>query len=59
LIRYVQKSRRNTSKRRKLLWLGGLVTAGITVVIGLTIGRKKNAGNDKAWFKSLLDLMSF
>ncbi|KAL3783394.1 hypothetical protein ACHAWO_012865 [Cyclotella atomus] len=59
LIRYVQKPRRNTSKRRKLLWLGGLVTAGITVVIGLTIGRKKNAGNDKGWFKCLLDLVSF
>jgi Ras family protein T1 len=60
LVNFAKRPRRNTSKRRKLIWLGGLVTAGITVVIGFTIGRKKKAdGSEKSWFKCLLDLMSY
>ncbi|KAL7522977.1 hypothetical protein ACHAWX_007755 [Stephanocyclus meneghinianus] len=51
--------RRNAEKKRKLLWLGGLVTAGITVVIGLAICRKKKDGNEKSWFKSLFDFVSY
>jgi len=51
--------RRNAEKKRKLLWLGGLVTAGITVVIGLAICRKKKDGNEKSWFKSLFAFVSY
>jgi hypothetical protein len=60
LVNFAKRPRRNTSKRRKLIWLGGLVTAGITVVIGFTIGRKKKAdGSEKSWLKCLLDLVSY
>ncbi|KAL3811580.1 hypothetical protein ACHAXA_006865 [Cyclostephanos tholiformis] len=33
--------KRVVAKRRKILWIGGLVTAGITVVLGFTFGGKK------------------
>lgn len=59
LIDFAQRPQQDRSKRRKLVWLGCLVTAGITVVLGLTIGRKKKSGNDKGWFKCLLDLVAY
>ncbi|KAL3799822.1 LOW QUALITY PROTEIN: hypothetical protein HJC23_010472, partial [Cyclotella cryptica] len=51
--------RRKAANKRKLLWFGGIVTAGITVVIGLTICRKKKGGTEKSWLKSLFAFVSY
>jgi len=36
--------KQRAAKRRKALWIGGLVTAGITVVLGLTVTGKRKGG---------------
>lgn len=59
LVDFTQRPHRDRSKRRKLVWLGCLVTAGITVVLGLTIGRKRKTGYEKSWLKSFLDLVAY
>eukprot|EP00581_Thalassiosira_minuscula_P006595 CAMPEP_0183703718 /NCGR_PEP_ID=MMETSP0737-20130205/1358_1 /TAXON_ID=385413 /ORGANISM="Thalassiosira miniscula, Strain CCMP1093" /LENGTH=859 /DNA_ID=CAMNT_0025930515 /DNA_START=80 /DNA_END=2659 /DNA_ORIENTATION=- len=44
--------KRNAAKRKKALWIGGLVTAGITVVLGLALTRKKKVVSERGgWFK--------
>jgi hypothetical protein len=45
LVSYAKRPRRNRSKKRKLIWFGGLVSASIAVVIGFTIGRKRKVGS--------------
>ena len=59
LVSFARRPRRRTSARKRLLWLGGLVSVGITVVIGLTIRRSKTTARDKTWFKCIVDLVSY
>ena len=59
LVSFAQRPRHRTSTRRRLLWLGGIVTVGISVVIGLTIGKKRTIGHDKTWFKCFVDLVLY
>lgn len=49
-----ERKRREAAKRRKLIWFGGLVTASITVVLGLTVAKKRFGSERGGWFKSLL-----
>ena len=50
-----ERKRRDSAKRRKVLWIGAL-TAGVTVVVGLTITRdvKRKIGpeEDQGWLKN-------
>ena len=56
------EKRQSVAKRRKILWIGGLVTAGITVVLGLTFrGKKKVVHNTErgGWLRLFQTLLPF
>jgi len=42
-----ERKRRNSANRRKVLWIGGLVTAGITVVLGMSLTGKRRSVSEK------------
>lgn len=56
------EKKQRVAKRRKILWIGGLVTAGITVVLGLTFRGKKNVVHDTergGWLRLFQTLLPF
>ena len=44
-----ERKRRAAARRRKALWIGGLVTAGITVVLGLSSLAGKRRTGERGW----------
>ncbi|KAL7535182.1 hypothetical protein ACHAXR_007070 [Thalassiosira sp. AJA248-18] len=55
-----ERKRRYAARRRKVLWIGGLVTAGITVVLGLTslTGKKKYVPERGGWLRFFRKMLS-
>ena len=51
---HAEQKRREAEKRRKILWFGGLMSAGVAIIIGVGIFfRQKEERNGKMdWFKS-------
>lgn len=53
------EKRRDAAKRKKVLWIGGLVTAGLTVVLGLTLTGKKKVADGGSWLGFFRNLLPF
>lgn len=54
------EKKRGVAKRRKILWIGGLVTAGIIVVLGFTKKKMASSNTERGgWLKMFQSLMPF